>query len=55
MVAKIVDQMTWWLRKGRPFTVDDQFLIELIEIDPKTNTAKIIIKKIKDKANDDAR
>lgn len=45
--AKIVNAMYWWLNRRRSFIVNDEYEIELIEIDKKRNTAKILVRNLK--------
>ena len=46
--AKITSSMYWWLNRRRPFIINDEYKIELIEIDHRRNTVKIIITNLKD-------
>jgi hypothetical protein len=45
--AKIVNAMYWWLNRHRSFIVNDEYEIELIEIDKKRGTAKILVRNLK--------
>jgi hypothetical protein len=48
--AKITSSMYWWLNSRRPFIINDEYKIELYEIDHRRNTVKIIITNLKDQS-----
>ena len=37
----LVDSISWWLNKKRPFVINDQYSIELVALNKTNNTAKI--------------
>ena len=45
--GKLVDSLTWWLGKSKPFIVNDEYEIRLLFIDKMNNSAKIQITNIK--------
>lgn len=45
--VEIVDQMYWWLSRSRGFTINNEYRIELLEIDRKRGTVKILITNLK--------
>lgn len=45
--ATITSSMYWWLNRSRPFIINNEYQIELLEIDKKRNTAKILITNLK--------
>ena len=45
--VQIVDSMFWWLNRRRPFIVNNEYKIDLLEVDKKRNTAKILITNLK--------
>ncbi len=47
--AAITDSMYWWLGPGRPFVINDEYSIELLEIRRSSGTAKIKITNLKTK------
>lgn len=44
---KLKDSLTWWLGKKRPFSINDEYKIELLFIDKVNNSAKIKITNLK--------
>jgi hypothetical protein len=45
--VNIESTMYWWLSKGRPFIINNEYKLELITIDYKHGTAKINITNLK--------
>ena len=45
--GKLVDSLTWWLGKKKPFIVNDEYEIRLLFIDKINNSAKIQITNLK--------
>jgi len=44
---KLKTQLFWWLKPGRPFSINDEYRIDLLHIDSNTNMAKILITNLK--------
>lgn len=44
---KLKDKLYWWLAKGRPFIINDEYKLELLHLDDDTNSAKILITNLK--------
>lgn len=44
---KLKNSLYWWLSRGRPFVVNDEYQIDLLFIDKDNNTAKIRVTNIK--------
>jgi hypothetical protein len=45
--GKIVDSLYWWLSTSRPFFINDEYRLDLVMLDRKHNSAKIIITNLK--------
>ncbi len=45
--VEIVDSMFWWLNRRRSFTINNEYKIDLLEVDKKRGTAKILITNLK--------
>jgi len=46
-VGKLKTQLFWWIKRGRPFYINDDYKIELLFIDKEHLTAKILITNLK--------
>lgn len=44
---KIQDSLYWWLSKKRPFSINDEYQLELLFVDKINNSAKIRITNLK--------
>lgn len=47
-VLDIKSSMYWWLNTNRPFIINNEYKIELLELNRKHYTAKILITNLKD-------
>jgi hypothetical protein len=45
--TKISNQMYWWLSVKRPFFIGDEYAINLVMLDRKAGTAKILVTNLK--------
>ena len=45
--GKLKTQLWWWLSKGKPFVINDEYKLELLYIDTENLSAKIMITNLK--------
>jgi hypothetical protein len=45
--GKIHDRLYWWLGKKQPFIINDEYKLELLFLDKKNNSAKILVTNLK--------
>ena len=45
--GKLKTQLWWWLSKGKPFVINDEYRLELLYIDIENLSAKIMITNLK--------
>jgi len=50
---KLKDQLYWWLGKNRPFIINGEYKLELLNVDSSSNSAKILITNLKKKEGSD--
>lgn len=45
--GKLKTQLWWWLSKGKPFYINDDYKLELLYVDTENLSAKIMITNLK--------
>ena len=46
-LGKLRDSLYWWLSTSRPFIINDEYRLDLVCLDRKHNSAKIVITNLK--------
>lgn len=44
---KLKTSLFWWLYKGRPFVINNEYSVELLFVDTKQYSAKILVTNLK--------